>query len=97
MNAEAWKKHFVDMADGKFREKTFYQLGTQRGAGDVSPIQLVTPTQQAIEMAHAQEKQQRPKRPRRKVKTKTKHRKQYKRKIKRRVQKKTVQSRQKKQ
>ncbi len=56
MNAEAWKKHFVDMATGKLRQKTFYQLGTQRGGGDEAVIQLVTPTQQGIEMARSQEK-----------------------------------------
>lgn len=57
MNSQAWKRHFVDMARGKFRDKPFYQLETQHGGG--SPIQMVTPTQQAIEMARSQEKQQR--------------------------------------
>lgn len=56
MNSQAWKRHFVDMARGKFRDKPFYQLETQHGGG--SPIQMVTPTQQAIEMARSQEKQQ---------------------------------------
>jgi hypothetical protein len=77
MNADAWKKHFVDMAEGKLRDMAFYQLSTQRGGSDVSPIQLVTPTQQAIEMAHSQTKQRR---------------KATKRKIKRHVLKKTVHS-----
>ncbi len=56
MNAEAWKRHFVAMAGGKFRDKPFYRVGAQQGSGDDAPIQLVTPTQQAVEMARAQEK-----------------------------------------
>ncbi len=56
MNADAWKKHFVDMASGKFRTKSFYRLGVQRGGSDENPIRLVTPTQQAIEMARSEEK-----------------------------------------
>jgi hypothetical protein len=57
MNSDAWRKHFLDMASGKFRNRSFYQLGTQRGGSDENPIQLVTPMQQAIEMAKSQEKQ----------------------------------------
>jgi hypothetical protein len=95
MNAEAWKKHFVDMAEGKFRAKSFYQLSTQRGGSDVSPIQLVTPTQQAIEMAHSQAKQRRKTThptTNRKVKQVTKRKK---KKIRSRVLKKTVHSKKK--
>ncbi len=63
MNSDAWKKHFVDMASGKFRDRSFYQLGSQRGGSDTNPpIQLISPTQQAVEMAHSQENLRRQKR-----------------------------------
>ncbi len=57
---DAWKKHFLDMASGKLRNASFYRLGrTSQYGGSTGPtIELVTPTQQAIEMAKSEQKQQ---------------------------------------
>lgn len=64
MNADAWKKHFLSMAEGKFRDRPFYSLANQRGGSEESKIQVVTPTQQAVEMAKSQIKRAAPKRKR---------------------------------
>ncbi len=55
-----WKKHFLDMASGKLHNSSFYRLGraNQYGGSTGPTIELVTPTQQAIEMAKSEQKQQ---------------------------------------
>ncbi len=58
MNVEAWKKHFVSMSDGKMSEQPFYSLTNQKGGNQEAKIELVTPTQQAVEMAMSKGKEQ---------------------------------------
>ena len=67
-NAEAWKKHFQAMADGKMDYKgSFYTLSTARGAtsGNMEPIKVVAPSAQVVEQAKSElerERQERKKR-----------------------------------
>ena len=58
-SAQAWKKHFLDMAAGKLNSSQFYSLGQgdQQGGSSGPKIELVTPTQQAVEMAKSEQKQ----------------------------------------
>lgn len=51
---DTWKKHFMDMAHDKLPHRNkFYVIGSRRqhGGSEDPVIQLVTPTQQAVEMA----------------------------------------------
>lgn len=60
---DAWKKHFVEMAEGKlpvppdglWRVNKWKQRG---GDGDGADVRLVTPTQQAVEMAQSEMKRE---------------------------------------
>ena len=55
-NLEKWKKHFLDMVEGKkSKVKNVYLLNSSKskqvGGSADPPIKMVTPTQQAVERA----------------------------------------------
>lgn len=58
-NLDTWKKHFVAMANGKVQNSKFYRIAPEQyGQGNDSPtVELVTPTQQVVEMARSEQKE----------------------------------------
>ena len=58
-SGEAWKRHFLDMAAGRVRPAQFYSLrpSGQTGGNGGTTVELVTPTQQAVEIAKSDERQ----------------------------------------
>jgi hypothetical protein len=60
-NAEAWKKHFQAMADGKMDYKgSFYALAPTRDgtSGNTEPIKVVAPSAQVVEQAKSELKRE---------------------------------------
>ena len=54
-----WKSHFIDMASTNHsKNKKMYTVGRQSGGSEPS-VQLVTPTEQAVQMAKADLKRKR--------------------------------------
>lgn len=51
-----WKKHFVESADMKYipNQKTYVIGQFGNGSRPVTQIELITPTQQAVEMARSE-------------------------------------------
>ena len=54
-----WKNHFIDMAStNRGKNRKMYTVGKQTGGSQTS-VQLVTPTEQAVQMAKADLKRKR--------------------------------------
>ena len=59
-NIESWKKHFQNMSEGKLSKKgKLFLVGEQTGNGDKPVVELITPTQVAVEMARSKLKRKR--------------------------------------
>lgn len=62
-NLENWKTHFQNMAEGKKLAKKgkMYLVGNQKGHGDKPVVEVISPTQMAVEMAQSKLKRKREK------------------------------------
>ena len=63
MNVDRWKEHFSSMAHSRLpKGRNFYLLNENKQHGSGPVIKLVTPAQQAVEIAKSEVKQKRKRR-----------------------------------